>query len=71
MLKDLVQDAEELPHLRGDGLAGEAKGQRQDLLIELCGKKRDRRVPLDQCESSQGGDVYMFVREPISGIRRV
>lgn len=35
VLKDLVQDAEELPHLRGDGLTGEAKGQRQDLLVKL------------------------------------
>ena len=36
VLEDLVQDAQKLPHLRGDGLTGEAERQRQDLLIELC-----------------------------------
>lgn len=41
MLEDLVQDPEELPHLGGDGLTREAKGQRQDLFIELYqGQKR-------------------------------
>lgn len=35
MLEDLVQDPQELPHLGGDGLTREAKGQRQDLFIEL------------------------------------
>lgn len=41
MLEDFVQDPEELPHLGGDGLTREAKGQRQDLFIELYrGQKR-------------------------------
>lgn len=35
MLEDLVQDSKELPHLGGDGLTRETKGQRQDLFIEL------------------------------------
>lgn len=36
VLEDLVQDAQKLPHLGRDGLTGEAKRQRQDLLVELC-----------------------------------
>lgn len=36
VLEDLVQNAQKLPHLGGDGLTGEAKRQRQDLLVELC-----------------------------------
>ena len=41
VLEDLVQDAQELPHLGGDGLTGEAERQRQDLLIELCGGQEE------------------------------
>ena len=35
VLEHLEQDAQQLPHLGGDALAGEAEGQRQDLLVEL------------------------------------
>lgn len=35
VLEDFVQDAQQLPHLGGDGLTGEAERQRQDLLVKF------------------------------------
>lgn len=42
MLKDLVQNAQQLPHLGRDGLTGQAKRQGQDLLIKLCSRQETK-----------------------------
>lgn len=68
MLEDLVKDSKELPHLRGDGLTCEAKGQRQDLFIELCRDKKScshthkHRSTISSEQDQKAWDLSKFIQ---------
>lgn len=44
LLEDLINQREELPHLWGHLLTCQTVSQGQDLLIEFCKKKKNRKV---------------------------